>query len=109
MSPADPSQGKRALRSAAPGMTVEYFFEDMARGFESKDVEYQQSEASRDAGDARARPALSEADRAEVVRRQTTLLSLASARADLAAATRPAYRQMLEQAIAALEAELARA
>lgn len=81
----------------------------MARGFESKDVEYQQSEAIRDAGDARARPALSEADRAEVVRRQTTRLSLASARADLAAATKPAYRQMLERAIAALEAELARA
>ncbi len=81
----------------------------MARGFESKDVEYQQAEAARMAGEARDERASGGADRTGTTRRQITALSLARTRAELAAAARPAYRQMLEQAIAALEAELARA
>jgi hypothetical protein len=90
-------------------MTVEYFLEDMARGFESKDVEFQQLEAQRGLAAGGATSTLSGADRATATRRQTAALSLARARADLVAASRPAHRRMLEQAIATLEAELARA
>jgi hypothetical protein len=97
------------VRAATPRVTVEYLIEVMARGFESKDVEYQQAEAERGASGSRAMPPLSETDRASIARRQTTVLSLARARADLVAASRPAHCRMLEQAIATLEAELARA
>jgi hypothetical protein len=76
----------------------------MARGFESKDVEFQQAEAER----ARTeRPAMTPDERARQDRRTTLSLSLARMRADLQRATSPAYRRMAEQAIAALEAELA--
>ncbi len=89
-------------------MTVEYFFEVMARGFESKDVEYQQSESLRGTARGGQKALVSEADRAEAARRLTITLSLSRARADLAAATAPPHRRMLEQAIVALEAELVR-
>lgn len=75
----------------------------MARGFESKDVEFQQAEA------ARPRPlnrALSPAEREAQAKRRTIELSLVRARSDLTSARAPAHRQMLEQAIAALEAQL---
>jgi hypothetical protein len=77
----------------------------MARGFESKDVEFQQAEAARGA----ARPArdLTAEERRARDTRQTLSLTLARARADLASATSPAHRRMLEQAIAALEVKLA--
>ena len=61
----------------------------MARGFESKDVEFQQAEAERTKSKA---PGLE--------------LALARAEADLAAATSFAHRRMLEQAIAALRERL---
>jgi hypothetical protein len=77
----------------------------MARGFESKDVEFQQAEAER--AKVRAR-ALSPAERESKGRRSTLELSLARARADLGRARTPAHRQMLEQAITALEEQLAR-
>ena len=76
----------------------------MARGFESKDVEFQQEEALR-----RREPpgvALTPEQRAAANRRRTVELALARARADLEAATSPAHRQMLEQAIAALEDQI---
>ncbi len=76
----------------------------MARGFESKDVEFQQAERERG---RETRPALTPGQRADAIRRQTLELSLARLRADLAAAQRPARRAMLAQAIATLEAELA--
>jgi hypothetical protein len=60
----------------------------MARGFESKDVEFQQAERV-------------------ASRRETLTMSLARLHADLEQARRPAHRSMLEQAIATLEAELA--
>ena len=82
-------------------MTVEY---RMARGFESKDVEFQQAERERG---RETRPALTPGHRAEASRRQTLELSLARLRADLEAAQRPAHRAMLAQAIATLEAERA--
>jgi hypothetical protein len=76
----------------------------MARGFESKDVEFQQAEAERVKSSG---PELTAGERLANERRRTTELSLASARGHLNAATSPAHRRMLEQAIAALEAELA--
>ena len=76
----------------------------MARGFESKDVEFQQAEAERV---KTIGPARSPHERDADARRRTLELSLARARADLASARSPAHRHMLEQAIGALEAQLA--
>jgi hypothetical protein len=45
-------------------------------------------------------------DRERRTRRQTLSLALARAHADLAAATAPAHRRMLEQAIADLQKQL---
>jgi hypothetical protein len=75
----------------------------MARGFESKDVEFQQAEAERAKTE---RPSMTPAERAVQDRRTTLSLSLSRMRADLQRATSPAHRRMAEQAIAALEAEL---
>ena len=75
----------------------------MARGFESKDVEYQQSEAERVKTLGRA---LTAEERVALDRRRTIELALARARADLAAARTPAHTQMLKDAIAALEQQL---
>ena len=74
----------------------------MARGFESKDVEFQQAEATRE---KTARRTLSEAEREAAARRQTLELTLARARSELAAARSEAHRRMLERAIASLEAQ----
>jgi hypothetical protein len=76
----------------------------MARGFESKDVEYQQSEAERVKTLGRA---LTAEERVAHDRRRTIELALARARADLALARTSAHRQMLNDAIAALEQQLA--
>jgi hypothetical protein len=76
----------------------------MARGFESKDVEFQQAEAQRDKS---RRPPLTSDQREARERRAALTLSLARMRADLQRASSPAHRRMAEQAIAALEAELA--
>jgi len=82
-------------------MTLEYC---MARGFESKDVEYQQSEAERRPSQ---RQAMSGEERERAATRATIALALASARADLAAARSPGHVRMLESAVRALEAQLA--
>jgi len=76
----------------------------VARGFESKDVEFQQAEAER--AKTRGRPLTAE-ERDELARRRTLELALARARADLAAARTPAHQRMLAGAIAALEQQLA--
>ena len=76
----------------------------MARGFESKDVEYQQAEAERVKQLGRGLT-LDERDAQD--KRATIALSLARARADLAAARTAAHKRMLAGAIAALEAQLA--
>jgi hypothetical protein len=76
----------------------------MARGFESKDVEFQQAEAA-----ARERPgrrALTAAERDDASRRQTIELAIARARAELAAASSAHHRKMLESAIGDLEVRL---
>jgi hypothetical protein len=75
----------------------------MARGFESKDVEYQQAEKER--GRVKAH-ALSPTERDEAGRRRSIELALARSRHELAAAVSPAHRRMLEQAIADLERQL---
>jgi hypothetical protein len=76
----------------------------MARGFESKDVEFQQSEAERT---RRLGPQLSPEQRDVQGRRTTLELALVRARADLAAARSTAHQRMLTDAIAALEQQLA--
>jgi hypothetical protein len=75
----------------------------MARGFESKDVEFQQAEKDRA---KQTGPVLTDAERRVADRRRTTELAWLRAKADLNAATSPGHRRMLQSAIAALEAEL---
>jgi hypothetical protein len=77
----------------------------MARGFESKDVEFQQAEAERATRTTRG---LSAEERDVASHRRTLDLSLTRMRADLNTATAVAHRHAIEQAIAALEAELSR-
>lgn len=76
----------------------------MARGFDSKFVEAQQEEASR--GRAKAKPAMTDDERAKVERRRTLELQRARAQADLARATAAPHKKMLQQAIDALDAQL---
>ena len=76
----------------------------MARGFESKDVEFQQAEAERVKQLGRG---LTSEERDAQAKRATIELSLARARADLAAAQTPAHKRMLAGAIATLEQQLA--
>ena len=75
----------------------------MARGFESKDVEYQQAEAQRSNTPRRT---LTPEERERDAKRRTLQLALTRARADLEAARSPVHAQMLRRAIDALEQEL---
>jgi hypothetical protein len=75
----------------------------MARGFESKMVEFQQEEAARQRS---ATPALTDEEKAQRARRQGLELARARAAADLSRATAPAHRAMLEKAIAALDEQI---
>ena len=75
----------------------------MARGFESKDVEFQQAEAERRPS---LRKTLTAAERDEAGRRRSLELAMARTRSELARATSPAHRRMLEQAVAELERQL---
>jgi hypothetical protein len=77
----------------------------MARGFESKMVEFQQEEAAR--GRSKTEP-LSREEQARATRRATLQLARTRAATDLASATRPAHKTMLEQAIKALDEQLAK-
>jgi hypothetical protein len=76
----------------------------MARGWESKSIEAQQDEAQRGRV---VRAALTPEQRAMEERRQMLILTRSRAMADLERATRPPHRRMLEQAIAALDEQLA--
>ncbi len=80
----------------------------MARGFESKDVEFQQAEAERMRKAARRGPTLTPAQRAAETQRTTLGLALARKRAELASARSDAHRRTIAAAIDALEQELAR-
>ena len=75
----------------------------MARGFESKDVEFQQAEAERQKN---LKPALSLQERDVELKRQTLLLALTRTRADRDAARSDAHRRMLDRAVASLEEQL---
>ena len=75
----------------------------MARGFESKMVEFNQEESAR--GRSKSEP-MSAAEQARVTRRAGLQLARARAATDLAKATRPAHKAMLEQAIKALDDQL---
>ena len=75
----------------------------MARGFESKDVEFQQAERERGRTGGRT---LSPAERALVDKRRTLELALSQARADRTVATRANHCKMLDEAIRALEEEI---
>lgn len=79
----------------------------MARGFESKMVEFQQEEAARGQGKAAVPKVEMTAEaRERAARRRAIELARARAAADLERATVPAHRHMLEQAIAALDEQL---
>jgi hypothetical protein len=75
----------------------------MARGFESKDVEFQQAEAERRKSSVRTFTA---DERRRDARQRTIELALVRARHELMNAVRPAHRAMLEGAIGDLEAQL---
>ena len=75
----------------------------MARGFESKDVEFQQAESERQTA---LRPALTPDERASLEQRRAVELSLVRARAELVSARTAAHRQMLTAAVASLEQQL---
>ena len=77
----------------------------MARGWESKSIEAQQEEAARETTPARV---LTDTERANAERRRSLELARASAANDLSRATVPAHRRMLEQTLAAIEAQLLR-
>ena len=76
----------------------------MARGFESKDVEFQQAEAEREKTSTGRD--LTPEERTAATRRRTIELALTRARADLRSARSDAHRHMLTQAIATLEEQL---
>ena len=75
----------------------------MARGFESKDVEFQQSEAERQKS---LKQMLTAEERDTQARRLTLELALARARSDLELAKSAAHRKMLEQAVAGLREQI---
>ena len=77
----------------------------MARGFESKDVEFQQAEAARRPSPRRT---LTPAEREDAGRRQSLELALTQTRSNLTRATSSPHRRMLEDAIADLERQLGR-
>jgi len=77
----------------------------MARGFESKDVEFQQAEAGRAKTVGRA---LTPAERETRTKRRTLELALVKVRADREAARSDTLRRMLDEAITSLETELRR-
>jgi hypothetical protein len=75
----------------------------MARGFESKDVEFQQAEAERG---KTSRRALTADERDALARRRTIELALARAKGDLTSARTDAHRRTLGEVITSLEAQL---
>ena len=77
----------------------------MARGWESKSVEDQVAEAEA-AKLARARPHVTEEQRAKETERQSLLLSKAQIKNRLKLVTNPRYRAQLEAALRDLEKSL---
>lgn len=75
----------------------------MARGFDSKFVEAQQEEATRD---KKVGPVLTPEQRDALTKRRALEMSRARAVADLSRASSPVHKHMLEQAITALDEQL---
>ena len=75
----------------------------MARGWESKNIESQQEEATRD---RKRQKSLSPEEQVRQVKRGGLELARARAVADLDRAVAPAHRKMLEQTLAAIDAQL---
>jgi hypothetical protein len=75
----------------------------MARGFESKDVEFQQEEASRrrETGPRQTREELVDRRRIDTLR-----LALTNARNQLDAATHPRHRELIQRTVDALVIQL---
>lgn len=79
----------------------------MARGWESKAVEDQQSEAEERARKReKGEEELSPEERERRARLESLQLSRARTLSQLEAATRPAHREMLQRSLRALEAEI---
>ena len=79
----------------------------MARGFDSKNVEWQQQQAEQArAARKQPRPEQTSAQRQRLERRRSLELGLARTRADLEKATRAAHRELLQRTLLALEQEL---
>jgi hypothetical protein len=76
----------------------------MARGWESKSIESQQADAAADRG--RKAALTPEALAMEARRRRELNLARSRVVADLERATAPAHRQMLERALADLDAKI---
>jgi hypothetical protein len=77
----------------------------MARGFESKSVEAQQEEAARRSSTP-ARPNMTPEARLVEQRRRALELTRTRVYHDLNRATVPAHRQMLQEALAALDKQI---
>jgi hypothetical protein len=77
----------------------------MARGFESKDVEFQQAEAERAARQAAA-PRRTAEELAAAEARRTLELALADLHRQRALATHPRHQEMVDRAIRDLEDRL---
>jgi hypothetical protein len=75
----------------------------MARGWESKSIEAQQDEAARDRP---RRPALTEEQLAIAARRRMLELTRARTADDLSRAAARHHREMLQQALAAIDDQL---
>jgi hypothetical protein len=75
----------------------------MARGWESKSIESQQADAAADRG---RKAALTPEALAMEARRRELNLARSRVVADLERATAPAHRQMLERALADLDAKI---
>lgn len=75
----------------------------MARGFESKSVESQQEEAQRR---KTLKPALSAEEQDREARRAGLELALAQTQAEMAAACRPAHREMLRLRLEAIRVRI---
>lgn len=75
----------------------------MARGFESKSVESQQEEAQRGKN---VRPAMTAEEKARHTRKSGLELALAQTQSEIAAACRPAHREMLKLKLEAIQAQI---
>lgn len=78
----------------------------MARGFDSKSVEEQQAAFQAKAEGDGARQPVSAEEAALRRQRESLILSRKQVAAQLAAATAPRHREMLEQALAALDQQI---